>query len=83
MIEEPRVTFHAGTRAVLDATRFTQHGTWEGTVTVAGKRVDVRPQHVFGVRDRSWGLRPIGEPAMEWLQRVEPACSWIDDWWWW
>lgn len=26
---------------------------------------------------------PIGEPAMEWLHRVEPACSWIDDWWWW
>ena len=62
MIEEPRVTFHAGNRAVLDATRFTQHGAWEGTVTVAGKRVDVRPQHVFGVRDRSWGLRPVGEP---------------------
>lgn len=24
---------------------------------------------------------PIGEPAMEWLRRVEPACSWYD-WWW-
>ena len=62
MIEEPRVTFHVGTRAVLDATRFTQHGTWEGTIRVAGASIDVRPQKVYGVRDRSWGLRPIGEP---------------------
>jgi hypothetical protein len=62
MIEEPRVTFHVGGRAVLDATRFTQHGTWEGRISVDGKRVDVRPDAVFGVRDRSWGLRPIGEP---------------------
>jgi hypothetical protein len=25
---------------------------------------------------------PIGEPAMDWLRRVEPACSWMDEWWW-
>jgi hypothetical protein len=24
---------------------------------------------------------PIGEPAMEWLRRVEPRCSWMDGWW--
>jgi hypothetical protein len=25
---------------------------------------------------------PIGEPAMEWLRRIEPACSWYEAGWW-
>ena len=25
---------------------------------------------------------PIGEPAMDWLSRVEPPCSTNDEWWW-
>ncbi len=24
---------------------------------------------------------PLGEPAMEWLRRIEPPCSWYDDYW--
>ena len=44
MIEEPHLTFHAGTRAMLDATRFTQHGVWEGTSRVARRARRRRPQ---------------------------------------
>jgi hypothetical protein len=62
VIEEPRVTMHSHNRAILDSTRLTQHGTWEGNISVGGTKIDVKPHAVLGVRDRSWGLRPIGEP---------------------
>lgn len=34
---------------------------WEGTLTVAGRTYDVTPDRWKGVRDRSWGVRPVGE----------------------
>ncbi len=61
MVEEARMTRHFHGRAIMDATRFTQHGRWQGELSVAGARVDVRPEGVLGVRDRSWGVRPVGE----------------------
>lgn len=60
-IEEPRFTRHAGTRVVMDYTRLTQFGAWEGWVKVDGERIDVRPEEVVGSRDRSWGIRGVGE----------------------
>jgi hypothetical protein len=46
----------------MDSTRLTQFGAWEGTITVEGRRVPLEPARVLGVRDRSWGVRPVGEP---------------------
>ena len=37
-------------------------GTWEGTITAAGRTFDVTPDRWKGARDRSWGVRPVGEP---------------------
>lgn len=70
-IEEPRFTRHAGSRVVMDYTRLTQFGAWEGWVSIDGERVDVRPEHVHGSRDRSWGIRggvgerDAGAPTLE------------------
>lgn len=45
---------------IMDHTRLTQWGTWEGTITVDGRTVHVDPTQVPGTRDRSWGMRPVG-----------------------
>jgi hypothetical protein len=34
---------------------------WEGTLTAAGRTFEVTPDRWKGVRDRSWGVRPVGE----------------------
>lgn len=64
-IEEPRFTRRSGPRLIMDLTRFTQHGGYSGTLTVAGRKFDASPARVWGSRDRSWGVRPVGaqEPA--------------------
>lgn len=63
-VEEPRQRrFSQDGIEVMDHTRLTQWGTWEGTINVAGTEIAVQPDKVFAVRDRSWGTRPVGEPA--------------------
>lgn len=59
-IEEPRFLHTVGQRAVFDYTRLTQFGTWDGWIELDGERIEVGPSFV-GVRDRSWGYRPVGE----------------------
>jgi hypothetical protein len=57
-IEEPRFTRRIGSRTLMDVTRMTQNGTYEGWVSVDGDRIDLAG--AWGTRDRSWGVRPIG-----------------------
>jgi hypothetical protein len=70
-LEEPRQRTFAGARISIDITRMTQNGAWEGWISVQGRRIEVRPERVIGVRDRSWGLRGVGVPRrlseMFWL----------------
>jgi hypothetical protein len=61
-IEEPRMTSRAGSRVIMDATRMTQFGTWTGRLVAGGREHRVDPAAVLGTRDRSWGVRPVGEP---------------------
>lgn len=60
-IEEPRFTHRVAGRLVMDSTRLTQFGAWEGTLTVDGTTTAITPD-VVGTRDRSWGIRIVGEP---------------------
>jgi len=60
-VEEPRHTLRAGAMTILDATRLTQWGDWSGAITVDGDRIAIDPATHVGVRDRSWGIRPVGE----------------------
>ncbi|MEN9646357.1 MAG: hypothetical protein RL238_3026 [Actinomycetota bacterium] len=62
-IEEGHFFQRAGVRVLFDYTRLTQFGTWSGWIELDGERIDVQPDEVWGSRDRSWGVRPIGEPA--------------------
>ncbi|GAA3720926.1 hypothetical protein [Gordonia hankookensis] len=48
-------------RVTLQACRFAQVGTWEGWIDVDGERLAVDHDSSVASRDRSWGIRPIGE----------------------
>jgi hypothetical protein len=58
--EEPRFTYRNGPRLVLDYTRMTQNGDWEGFIDIRGRRITLAPERHCGTRDRSWGIRPVG-----------------------
>ena len=60
-LEEPRQTMAQGTKIIMDSTRMTQWGTWSGRINVAGQEVPIN--QMYGTKDRSWGVRPIGAPA--------------------
>jgi hypothetical protein len=59
--EHPHLMLN-GVRPTLDAQRFAQLGSWSGTLVVDGEETAVTPDRWMGSRDRSWGIRPIGEP---------------------
>ena len=59
-VEEPRFTYRTGPLTMMDYTRLTQNGTYEGWIEVAGKRITLSRDRIVGTRDRSWGVRPIG-----------------------
>ncbi len=61
-IEEGRQTARRDGRLLMDATRFAQFGRWQGQVGYAGERLGIEPTRVYGTKDRSWGIRPVGEP---------------------
>ena len=60
-LEEPRQTITAGTKSVMDSTRLTQWGTWSGRIVAGGAEIPI--DRVYGTKDRSWGVRPVGEPT--------------------
>jgi hypothetical protein len=61
--EEPRMTMEsAWGRQTMNTMRFLQTGTWTGSLMLDGKEIAVTPDRFGGSRDRSWGVRPVGEP---------------------
>ncbi|MED5564985.1 MAG: hypothetical protein VX538_00385, partial [Pseudomonadota bacterium] len=58
-VEEPRFTRHNGSRLFMDYTRATQNVSWTGEIGFNGTTHKVTGWQ--GTRDRSWGIRPIGE----------------------
>ncbi|WP_235916153.1 hypothetical protein [Antrihabitans cavernicola] len=61
-VQEPPHLMMSSTRPILDASRFAQTGAWSGTIAVDGEDVSVTPDRWMGTRDRSWGIRPVGDP---------------------
>ncbi len=60
-LEEPRQYLRRQGKVVFDTMRFAQLGRWEGSLTAGGHTWDVTPDRWGGSRDRSWGVRPVGE----------------------
>ena len=74
--EEPPSRLYDDDRLLMHTTRFVQFGRWDGELRVDGRRLPVSA--AMGVRDRSWGIRPCGEPeggAPGLLQRA-PTVYW-------
>lgn len=60
-VEEPRTVQRKGPRITMDTSRYTQMGRWQGTVNIKGETIAITPEEYLGVRDHSWGVRPVGE----------------------
>jgi hypothetical protein len=77
--EEPLHVMRTGARVTLEGCRFVQLGHWEGQLLVEGAAVDLA-EGWTGDRDRSWGIRPVGEPEPAGRPQREPEAG---IWWVW
>ncbi len=76
-IEEPHFFNQIGHRVLMDSTRMTQFGGWEGWIEIDGDVIDLEPGETLGSRDRSWGIRPVGEPAATGAPVADPQFFWL------
>lgn len=76
-LEEPHFFHQSGHRVVFDYTRLTQFGRWEGWIEVGGRRLQCSPAETWGSRDRSWGVRPVGERAPTGAPMGSPQFYWL------
>lgn len=60
-IQEPHFFQRVGNRVQFDYTRLTQFCVWDGWIEVDGERIAIEGHDTWGSRDRSWGIRPVGE----------------------
>jgi hypothetical protein len=74
--EQAHVMRSDGVRAIIDASRFAQVGSWSGVLRVGGDELGVDPGVWLGTRDRSWGIRPVGEPE------PQGRAATIEGFWW-
>lgn len=58
---EPRHTYRNHARIVSDTQRLAQTGVWSGSLRVGSETFEVDPRGWQGTRDRSWGVRAVGE----------------------
>ena len=61
-IQEARQVLWSGSRRIMDATRFDQFGRWQGEVHHPEGSIKVEESICHGTKDRSWGVRTVGEP---------------------
>jgi hypothetical protein len=61
-IQEAHQTLTSGARRVMDATRFDQFGRWSGWIRDPDGELRVDATACYGTKDRSWGVRHVGEP---------------------
>ncbi len=73
--EEPQHFVRAHGRVLFDSHRFAQTGYWEGTIEFEGETVAVTPDRWKGTRDRSWGVRPVGEAEPAGVRGTTPSMA--------
>lgn len=59
--EEPPFLVTSGNRTTMHYTRLTQLGAWSGYIDCDGHRYELSTDRIKGSRDRSWGIRNVGE----------------------
>lgn len=78
--EEPLHVMRTGNRVTLEGCRFVQTGTWTGRLSFQGQDIEVGDRPWSGDRDRSWGIRPVGEPETPGRPMRDPSAG---IWWCW
>lgn len=61
VVQELPHVMRRGARPTLDSQRFTQMGTYSGWIRIDGQTLTLDSEQWLGFRDRSWGIRPVGE----------------------
>ncbi|MGI9294421.1 MAG: hypothetical protein ACR2PS_10605 [Pseudomonadales bacterium] len=74
---EPRNKMEVDGVEIIDHSRLTQFGRWEGWIKVNNNHIELRREETYGVRDRSWGIRPIGEPHGGYPGSKIPQVYWL------
>lgn len=74
---EPPSILHDDGHLIMHTTRFTQFGYWHGWFAIDGERIEV--SRAYATRDRSWGVRPVGEPqgGAPGLLNAKPQVYWL------
>ena len=76
--QEPQHVIRSHGRLVFDSCRLAQVGSWSGRLVVDDAVFDVVPERWWGARDRSWGIRPVGEAEPPGIRAGdEPQFWWI------
>jgi len=72
---EPRQYIRKYGRVLFDTMRFAQTGYWTGSLQVGAETFTVTPDRWWGTRDRSWGVRPVGEAEPPGIRQAEGALT--------
>ena len=78
--EEPHVISN-GYSTILQSSRFAQMGSWTGEVRAGGETIAVDPATWLGSRDRSWGIRPVGDAEAP-GRTADDAAAGAGGFWW-
>jgi hypothetical protein len=70
---EPRHYIRQQERVIFDSMRLAQTGRWTGHVRSGDREFEITPDRWQGSRDRSWGVRPVGESEPPGIQVRNPA----------
>jgi len=73
--QEPRHFIRRHGRVLFDTSRFAQTGCWSGKLRVGDETFAVTPDRWWGTRDRSWGVRPVGEPEHPGIRQGEMSLA--------
>jgi hypothetical protein len=75
---EPRHFIRQQERVIFDSVRLAQTGRWTGHVRSGDRDFAITPDRWRGSRDRSWGVRPVGESEPPGIQaRNMPQFYWM------
>jgi hypothetical protein len=69
---EPQHFIRGQERVMFDSKRLAQTGQWTGSITLDDAVTAVSPDAWWGTRDRSWGIRPVGESEPPGIQSKNP-----------
>lgn len=72
---EPRHLMRQHGRTIVDTSRLAQTGSWSGKLSLDGVTHEVTPDRWQGSRDRSWGIRPVGDPEPAGIGATKPPGS--------